>query len=72
MRVCQRIQKKPSPVQFIHADVCFVTTPGTSGFPRIQNDPSQVQTMKLLDVKGYPPPLLLELKDNECLKGERT
>lgn len=65
-------KKKPSPAQFIHANVPFVTTPGTSGFSFVQNDLSQVKTMKLLDIKGYLPPLFVELKDNEHLKGETT
>lgn len=28
--------------------------------------------MKLLDIKGYLPPLFAQLSDNECLKGGRT
>lgn len=72
MFVFQRIGTKTSSAQFICADVPFVTTPGTSGFSFVQNDLSQVKTVKLLDIKGYLPPLFVELKENERLKGERT
>jgi len=72
MCVFQRIRNNTSSVLFIRADVLFVTTAGMSGFSFVQNDFSQVKTMKLLDIIRYLPPLFAELKYNECLNRRKN